>query len=159
MYSSFCKLKKLKILEIMCPFVSFLILPSNCRLRSLLHLCYDNSVFSAAQAFRNLSSHPCFLSFRLHIQLMRNVCQLFTSTAMSLGRISVFLFLNYFRSLLIGLCLSPDPLLSILKPTVKVLLLQCVRKCHFSTPNPLMAPSSGRVKFSLDLGHSHLLHL
>lgn len=115
-------------------------------------------IFSFAQAIPSFScsgqkpqSLPCFLSFICHIQSVRGPWQFISSTPISLVKVTILLLLDYFSTLLIGLCY---PLLSILSLAVKVIL--CVRRYHFSTLKPPVAPSSLRVKASPELYHPDL---
>lgn len=123
----------------MCPFLFSLwpswFLPPTCFFRSLL-LCSSIPYF---QLLRPKTSESSFL------HTSHSICEESLSVYLLhpylLGQSPILLLLDYFNSLLIGLCYS---LLSILSLAVKMVL--CVRRPHFSTLKPLMAPNSLRVK-------------
>lgn len=79
--------------------------------------------------------------------------------SVSLGQVTLLLLLNNISIAFYLICLNPYPRPSILNPAVKVILLQCVRKCRFSTSNLLVAAKPLRVKSSLDVGHPYFLFL
>lgn len=76
-------------------------------------------------------SHPCFLFFLPHNLWGTPVS---SSLCPSLVPVISLLLLVYFNSLLIGLCFSSYSQQS-------VILLQCVRRCCFSTQSPPTAPT------------------